>query len=100
MEGKKTMNLLHDFVKKTTIYQKLQRDLSMTNSEYEKLIFKYEEQCKLIKQRNDDVDKACCEILEKNTIIKHNKTNARKILKLTKDKDIRKLCNKILKGEK
>ena len=87
------MNLLNDLVKQTTIYQKLQRDLSVANNEYDKLLFKYEEQSKCLSLRNEDIDK-----LTDN--IKHNKTNARKIYKLTKDKDIRKLCNKIIKGEK
>lgn len=87
------MNLLNELVKQTTIYQRLQRDLSMANNEYDKLLFKYEEQHRDLSLRNEDIDK-----LTDN--IKHNKTNARKIYKLTKDKDIRKLCNKILKGEK
>jgi uridine kinase len=79
------MNLLHELVKQTTIYQKLQRDLSMTNNEYEKLICKYEELCNSTSQKNE--------------LIKNNKKYARKIYKLTKDKEIRNLCNKILKGE-
>lgn len=87
------MQWLDKLVQKTRCYQNLFREVSFSRNEYEKLQFMYDEQHKTILNIREDIDKLTNQI-------KHNKTNARKIYKLTKDKDIRKLCNKILKGEK
>ena len=76
---------LEKLLEKTSYVRQLKRNLSYADKQYEKLIFKYEELCKSLSLRDE--------------YIKNNKKHTRKIYKLTKDKDIRKLCNKILKGE-
>ena len=46
MEGKKTM-WLEKLLEKTSYVRQLKRNLSYTDRQYEKLLFKYEEQSKL-----------------------------------------------------
>lgn len=90
------MHLLDILIQKTKLYKSLYRELSLCKREHEKLEFMYDEQYKHLVEKIDELN--------------HNKTLARRIVRLTnsllkKDelvptkKQIQAICHEIINGK-